>query len=58
MLFCDASQVDVILGKNENGLVSAFAKRYQNGGTFVQLFLNQHYSQNLDAIIKAAEEDF
>ena len=58
MLFCDAKQVDVILGKNENGLVSAFAKRYPNGGVFVQLFLNQHYSQNLDSIIKAAEEVF
>ena len=58
MLFCDPKQVDVVLGKNENGLVSAFAKRYSNGGIFVQLFLNQHYSQNLDAIIKAAEAEF
>jgi outer membrane protein assembly factor BamB len=58
MLFCDSTQVDIILGKNENGLVSAFAKKYQNGGVFVQLFLSQRSPQNLDAIIKASDYDF
>jgi len=58
MLFCDADQVDVVLGKNENGMVSAFAKRYKNGGMFIQIFMHPRTPQNLDSIVKLAEEDF
>jgi hypothetical protein len=47
-----------VLGKNENGMVSAFAKRYKNGGMFIQIFLHPRTPQNLDSIVKLAEEDF
>jgi hypothetical protein len=45
----------MVLGKNENGLVSAFAKSYKNGGRFVQLYVNPDIPVNLDAIVKLAE---
>jgi hypothetical protein len=58
MLFLKPEQVDVVLGKNENGLVSAFVKKYKNRGAFIQLIVSQKSPVNLDAIIKAAEQEF
>jgi eukaryotic-like serine/threonine-protein kinase len=54
-LFIDESNVDVVLGKNENGWVSAFAKNYSNGGQLVQLWMDPDKPERMDAIIKAAE---
>ncbi|MES1217168.1 MAG: PQQ-binding-like beta-propeller repeat protein, partial [Bacteroidota bacterium] len=51
----DAKEVDVALGKNENGQVSAFVKKYKNGGCLVQLWINESLPVNLDAIIKVTE---
>jgi hypothetical protein len=48
-------QVDVVLGKNENGFVSAFAKNYKNGGKFVQAWMNPDAPDHLDAILKLSE---
>jgi hypothetical protein len=57
-LFLKPEQVDLILGKSENGLVSSFVKKYKNGGAFVQLMIHPKMPQNLDAIIKLAEARF
>jgi hypothetical protein len=54
-VFLKPDQVDLVLGKNENGLVSAFVKNYRNGGRFVQLYLHPELPQNLDALLKLAE---
>ncbi|MBI1782909.1 MAG: PQQ-binding-like beta-propeller repeat protein [Sphingobacteriales bacterium] len=54
-LSIDASQVNIILGKTENGDVSAFIKNYKNNGKLVQLWINPDLPQNLDAVVKAAE---
>jgi outer membrane protein assembly factor BamB len=54
-LFINEKKVDVILGKSENGDVSAFAKNYLNGGQFVQIWMDADRPDRLDAIIKAAE---
>ncbi|MGZ8550524.1 MAG: hypothetical protein ACXWV2_07675 [Chitinophagaceae bacterium] len=45
----------MILGKNENGLVSSFSKNYNNGGRFVQLYIHPDLPVHLDAIVKLAE---
>ena len=58
LLFLQPEQVDIVLGKSENGLASAFVKKYKNGGAFMQLLFNQRSPQNLDAIIKIAEAEF
>jgi hypothetical protein len=47
--------VDVVLGKNENGLVSAFIKNYKNNGRFIQVWMNQDEPDHLDAILKLSE---
>lgn len=54
-LFIDEGNVDVVLGKNENGSVSAFAKNYPQGGQLVQLWMDPDRPERMDAIIKAAE---
>lgn len=54
-MFIDEKNVDVVLGKSENGMVSAFAKNYSNGGQLVQLWMDADKPDRLDAIIKAAE---
>jgi hypothetical protein len=54
-LFISEKNVDVVLGKSENGDVSAFAKNYSNGGQFVQLWMDTDKPDRLYAIIKAAE---
>ncbi len=48
-------QVDVVLGKNENGFVSAYAKNYKNGGKFIQAWFDQDAPSHLDAILKLSE---
>ena len=58
LLFINPGQVDVILGKSENGLASSFVKKYKNGGAFIQLFLHPKMPTHLDAIIKVAEGEF
>jgi hypothetical protein len=58
MLFIKPEKVDVILGKNENGLASAFVKKYSNGGAFIQIVMHPKMPKNLDAIIKIAEAQF
>ncbi|MBS1512079.1 MAG: PQQ-binding-like beta-propeller repeat protein [Bacteroidetes bacterium] len=50
-----AKQVDIVLGENENGLASAFIKKYEHGGAFIQIWLNNDTPQQLDALIKLAE---
>jgi len=54
-LFIDEKNVDVVLGKNENGDVSAFIKKYQNGGQFIQLWIDPDKPDRLDALIKTGE---
>ncbi|MEP7372566.1 MAG: PQQ-binding-like beta-propeller repeat protein [Chitinophagaceae bacterium] len=54
-IFLKPEQVDLVLGKNENGQVSAFVKNFAKGGSFVQLYIHPDLPQNLDAIIKLAE---
>ena len=48
-------QADIILGKSENGMTSAFVKKYRNGGCLVQVWINESLAVNLDAIIKVSE---
>ncbi len=54
-VFVKPEQVNMVLGKNENGQVSAFSKNYNNGGRFVQVYLHPDIPVNLDAIVKLAE---
>ncbi len=54
-VFIDEKNVDVVLGKNENGDVSAFIKKYSNDGQFVQIWMDADKPDRLDAIMKAAE---
>jgi outer membrane protein assembly factor BamB len=55
ILQLNPEQVDVVLGKNENGFISAFAKNYKNGGKFIQVWMNQEAPDHLDAILKLSE---
>ncbi len=55
ILQVSADQVDVVLGKNENGFVSAFAKKYSNEGRFIQVWMNPDFPDHLDAILKLSE---
>jgi len=50
-----ADQVDVVLGKNENDFVSAYAKKYKNGGRFVQIWMDPEAPNHLDAVLKVSE---
>lgn len=56
----DPSQVDLVLGKNENGLAAAWVKKYHStkGGGFVQIWLEQDGSDDLSYILKVAEYGF
>ena len=54
----DERDVDLVLGKNENGQVSAFVKKYTNGGCLIQCWMNESLPVNLDAIIKLSEASF
>lgn len=53
----DKERVDLVLGENENGLASAFIKKYKNGGAFVQIWMHPELPMSLDAIIKLSERD-
>jgi outer membrane protein assembly factor BamB len=48
-------QVNVVLGKNENGFASAYAKNYKNGGQFIQAWFDPDAPSHLDAILKLSE---
>lgn len=55
ILQINSEQVDEILGKNENGFVSAFVKNYNNGGKFIQSWMNPDAPDHLDALLKLSE---
>jgi outer membrane protein assembly factor BamB len=56
----EPSKVDVVLGKNENGLAAAWVKKYDSskGGGFVQIWLEQDGCDDLSYILKVAEFGF
>lgn len=56
----EPSQVDLVLGKNENGLAAAWVKKYHRskGSGFVQIWLEQEGSEDLSYILKVAEYGF
>jgi len=56
----DPSEVDVVLGKNENGLAAAWVKKYSQTktGGFVQIWLEQEGAEDLSYILKVAEYGF
>ncbi|MBS1933057.1 MAG: PQQ-binding-like beta-propeller repeat protein [Bacteroidetes bacterium] len=54
----DEKQADIILGRNENGQASAYVKKYNNGGRFIQVYINENLPMNLDTIIKLSEGEF
>ena len=56
----EPSKVDIVLGKNENGLAAAWVKKYHSskGGGFVQIWLEQDGSDDLSYILKVAENGF
>jgi outer membrane protein assembly factor BamB len=51
----DKRQVDVVLGENENGQASAFAKNYKDGGQLIQVWMDVNHPVHLDALIKVSE---
>lgn len=56
----DSGQVDVVLGKNENGLAAAWVKKYNSskGNGFIQIWLEQDGAADLCYILKVAEYGF
>lgn len=56
----EPSKVDIVLGKNENGLAAAWVKKYHSskGSGFVQIWLEQDGSDDLSYILKVAEYGF
>jgi outer membrane protein assembly factor BamB len=56
----EPSKVDIVLGKNENGLAAAWVKKYNSSkrGGFVQIWLEQDGSDDLSYILKVAEYGF
>jgi hypothetical protein len=54
-VFLRDEQVDLVLGRSENGRVSAYAKSFSNNGAFIQLYLHPELPVNMDAVIKLAE---
>ena len=55
ILQLNADQVNIVLGNNENGFVSAYVKNYNSGGKFVQVWMNQDSPDHLDSILKLSE---
>lgn len=54
------SKVNVVLGKDENGLAAAWVKKYhpaQNSG-FIQIWIDQEGADDLSSILKVAEYGF
>lgn len=54
-VFIDEKEVDLALARNENGDVSSYVKKYNNGGQLIQLWMDTERPERLDAILKAAE---
>lgn len=56
----EPSQVDIVLGKNENGLAAAWVKKYSpsKGSGLVQIWLEQNGAEDLSYILKVAEYGF
>jgi eukaryotic-like serine/threonine-protein kinase len=56
----EPSKVDIVLGKNENGLAAAWVKKYHASkeSGFVQVWLEQDGSDDLSYILKVAEYGF
>lgn len=54
-LFIKEGEADIVLGKNENGDVSAFARNYSNGGQFIQVWLNNEHPERMDCLLRLAE---
>jgi len=56
----EPSKVDIVLGKNENGLAAAWVKKYSSskGGGFIQIWLEQEGTEDLSYILKIAEYGF
>jgi eukaryotic-like serine/threonine-protein kinase len=54
------SQVDTVLGKDENGLAVAWIKKYSSfkGSGFLQIWLEQEGTDDLSYILKVAEYGF
>ena len=55
-----SSKVDVVLGKDENGLAAAWVKKYhpsKNSG-FIQIWIDQEGADDLSSILKVAEYGF
>jgi eukaryotic-like serine/threonine-protein kinase len=48
--------VSLVLGRNENGAASAWVKKYNHGGSLVQIWINPEAPANLDCIVKLSEE--
>jgi hypothetical protein len=51
-------QVDLVLGENENGMVSAFGKSYDHNGWLIQCWLDAASPAKLDALLKLGEWKF
>jgi len=56
----EPSKVDIVLGRNENGLAAAWVKKYHSskGSGFVQIWLEQEGADDLSYILKVAEYGF
>ena len=53
----EPSQVDVVLGKDENGKVSAWTKKFSNvkGSGFIQIWIDPDFIDDLSSIVRVAE---
>jgi outer membrane protein assembly factor BamB len=51
------SQVDIVLGKDENGMVSSWVKKFSNikGSGFIQLWMDEDFIEDMSPIVKVAE---
>ena len=56
----EPNKVDVVLGKDENGLAAAWVKKFHSskGSGFIQIWLEQDGSEDLSYILKVAEYGF
>jgi hypothetical protein len=53
----EQNQVDVVLGKDENGKVSAWAKKYNDikDPGFIQIWIDPDFVDDMSPIIRVAE---
>lgn len=56
----ETSKVDIVLGKNENGLAAAWVKKYHpsKSSGFIQVWIEQEGSDDLSYLLKVAEYGF